>query len=376
MNYKSTLQKTLLIVGTSVLFFACSKDNETTALYEDTSNNSPSVSLYDDTPYNLEYGTLPSPVIPIDNPLTVQGVELGRMLFYDKQLSGNGSLACAGCHVQSNGFSDTAQFSTGILGFTGGRQAMASFNMLWNNNEFFWDGRAHLLRDQAILPIQDSLEMNETLANVVSKLSSSQTYLNQFDRVYGTAEINALKISLALEQFMNSIVSWNSKYDKVERGELSYTPSEQRGKMLFFEEYNQFFPETSGADCAHCHSGGNFENDLYMNNGLDTDANFTDDGRMSVTMNAADRAKFKVPTLRNIALTPPYMHDGRLNTLEAVVDHYNEGIVASSTLNPALENTRATGLFLTPQDKADLVSFLKTLTDTDMMTDSRYSTPF
>ncbi len=253
---------------------------------------------------------------------------------------------------------------------------MASVNMLWNNNEFFWDGRAHLLRDQAILPIQDSLEMNESLANVVTKLSSSQMYLDQFERAFGSDEINSLKISLALEQFMNSIVSWNSKYDKVERGEISYTASEQRGKDLFFDEYNQFFPATSGADCAHCHSGANFENDQYMNNGLDADANFSDDGRMNVTMNSMDRAKFKVPTLRNIELTPPYMHDGRFQTLEEVVDHYNSGLVYSSTIDPALENTRGTGLFLDAQDKADLVAFLKTLTDTDLTSDPRYSSPF
>lgn len=363
MNLNRLIDPGLVIILITIIFISCRKDKE-------------EVTLYDDTPYKLEYGALPTPTIPSDNQLTIQGVKLGRMLFYDKQLSGDGTLACAGCHVQSNGFSDTAQFSTGILGFKGGRQAMASFNMLWNNNEFFWDGRAHLLRDQAILPIQDSLEMNETLENVVSKLSSSQAYVDQFERAFGSTHINQLKISLALEQFMNSIVSWNSKYDKVERGELSYTASEQRGKDLFFEEYNQFFPATSGADCAHCHSGANFENDLYMNNGLDDDASFTDDGRMKVTMDATDRAKFKVPTLRNIELTPPYMHDGRFNTLEEVVDHYNSGLVNSSTIDPALENTRATGLFLTAQDKADLVAFLKTLTDNDMTTDSRFSSPF
>jgi cytochrome c peroxidase len=374
MNFKSLTYKALIIFALTLLAVACSKDDK--AEVGPIPSTSNTTVVHDDTPYHLEYGTLPTPVIPGDNPLTNQGVELGRMLFYDKQLSGDGSLACAGCHVQANGFSDTARFSTGILGFQGGRQAMASVNMLWNNNEFFWDGRAHLLRDQAILPIQDSLEMNESLVNVVAKLSSSPTYLNQFKRAFSNHEINSLSISLALEQFMNSIVSWNSKFDKVERGELAYTVSEQRGKDLFFDEYNQFFPETSGADCAHCHSGGNFENDLYMNNGLDADADFTDDGRMKVTMNASDRAKFKVTTLRNIELTPPYMHDGRFNTLEEVVDHYNSGLENSSTIDPALENTRETGLFLTPQDKTDLVAFLKTLTDNDMRTDTRYASPF
>ena len=365
MKLNQIFQFSIVLITISVIGLACSKDEVVSI----------SGVIYDDTPYDLQYGALPTPVIPGDNPLTKEGVQLGRMLFYDKQLSGDGSLACAGCHVQENGFSDTARFSTGILGLQGGRQAMASFNMLWNNNEFFWDGRAHLLRDQAILPIQDSLEMNETLENVVIKLSASQTYLDQFKRAFGDSEINSLKISLALEQFMNSIVSWNSKYDKAKRGELALSDSEERGKNLFFDEYNQYFPSTSGADCAHCHSGGNFENDKYINNGLDADANFLDDGRMNVTLDPMDRAKFKVPTLRNIELTPPYMHDGRFSTLEEVVDHYNSGLVSSTTIDLALENNRATGLFLTAQDKADLVAFLKTLTDTDMTTDPRYSAP-
>lgn len=372
MTFKTFIYTALVVVAIATTVVACSKDDDVAG-----ESALPTIAgLYDNTPYNLQYGTLPTPSIPSDNPLTIQGVELGRMLFYDKQLSGDGTLACAGCHVQEHGFSDTARFSIGILGFPGGRQAMASVNMLWNNNEFFWDGRAHLLRDQAILPIQDSLEMNETLANVIAKLSSSQTYLDQFERAFGNNVIDSFKVSLALEQFMNSIVSWNSRYDKVERGDLSYTASEQRGKDLFFDEYNPFFPATSGADCAHCHSGGNFENDLYMNNGLDADVNFLDDGRMKVTFNAMDRAKFKVPTLRNIELTPPYMHDGRFTTLEQVVDHYNSGLVNSTTIDPALENTRTTGLFLTALDKADLVAFLKTLTDTDMTSDPRFSTPF
>jgi len=369
-NFNRIFQFVFLLIAISLVFQACKKDVGLTEFIP------PTPVLYDTTAYDLQYGTLPTPTIPEDNLLTNQGVELGRMLFYDKQLSGDGTLACAGCHVQENGFSDTARFSTGILGLKGGRQAMASFNMLWNNNEFFWDGRAHLLRDQAILPIQDSLEMKETLANVVTKLNSSQTYLDQFKRAFGDNQINSLKISLALEQFMNSIVSWNSKYDRSERGELTLTLSEQRGRDLFFEEYDPFFPDKSGADCAHCHSGGNFENDLYMNNGLDADANFMDDGRMKVTLNPLNRARFKVTTLRNIELTPPYMHDGRFSSLEEVVNHYNEGLVSSSTIDPAPENTRATGLLLTVQDKADLVAFLRTLTDTDMTSDPRYASPF
>ena len=331
---------------------------------------------HDTTPYVLETGSFPPNLINPDNKLTIQGVKLGKMLFYEKQMSGDGTLACAGCHMQEFAFTDTAQFSTGIRGKKGGRQAMTIFNMAWHGNEFFWDGRAHLLRDQSTKPIQDELEMDETLENVIKKLSAIQMYKDQFKRAFGSEEINELKISLALEQFMNSIVSNNSKYDLFLKDSTVFTASEKRGHKLFFEDYNPFFPDESGADCAHCHSGANFENDKYMNNGLDDDGSITVVGREKVTKVASDKAKFKVTSLRNIELTGPYMHDGRFSTLEQVVDHYNSGIKASATLDPALEQTRSKGLFLDAQDKIDLVNFLKTLTDKTLMTNKEYSNPF
>lgn len=332
--------------------------------------------VQDNTPYELSHAGFPDPKIPEDNLLTVEGVELGRMLFYEKDMSKDGTLACAGCHIQADAFDDTRRFSEGVQGLEGKRQAMAIFNMAWNDNEFFWDGRAHLLRDQALMPIQDELEMDETLANVIEKLSASQTYKNQFVRAFGTDVIDEEKIALALEQFMHSIVSNNSKYDQSVAGTVDLTESEERGRSLFFTEYNEFFPEESGADCAHCHSGINFENDAYMNNGLDTDAEFTDLGRFKATNMPSDRAKFKVPSLRNVELTYPYMHDGRFATLEEVVDHYNSGVKSSSTADPAIENTRLTGLMLDAQDKADLVAFLKTLTDETLISNPAYSDPF
>jgi cytochrome c peroxidase len=327
------------------------------------------------TPYSLDYGLLPEPSIAEDNPLTVEGVKLGRMLFYEKMMSKDGTQSCASCHLQEFAFSDSARFSIGVRGLPGKMQAMAVFNMAWHENEFFWNGRAHLLRDQSILPIQDELEMDETLDNVVSKLSEIEDYRNQFIRAFGTDEITSERISLALEQFMNSIVSVNSKYDKYLAGEATLSESEERGRALFFTEYNKFFPEQSGADCAHCHSGENFENDLYMNNGLDDDANLKD-GRFEVTGEPRDKGRFKVTTLRNIELTAPYMHDGRFQTLEEVIDHYNDGLKASASLDPALEQTRETGLMLTEQDKADLIAFLKTLTDESLATNPAYSDPF
>jgi cytochrome c peroxidase len=297
------------------------------------------------------------------------------MLFYEKMLSRNNTQACASCHNQQTAFSDTNKFSIGINNLPGGRQAMSVFNMAWHSNEFFWDGRAHLLRDQALKPIQDNLEMDETLNNVVSKLKASSTYPSQFKKAFGTENIDTFLISKALEQFMNSIVSNNSKYDKYLAGTTTLTAQEERGRFLFFTEYNPSFPNATGADCQHCHGGANFENDKYMNNGIDNDASITDIGRQKVTNNPNDKGAFKVPTLRNVELTFPYMHDGRFKTLEEVIDHYNL-VKNSSVLDPSFQQQLPNGLQLSASDKQALVAFLKTLTDTQLTTDTRYSSPF
>ncbi len=354
------------ILGILMLQTACKKDPPPETV----------VVTYDDTPYQLAYGDFPPPPIPDDNQLTRQGVQLGRMLFYDTRLSLDGSQSCASCHLQDYGFSDSARFSIGVEGLPGKRQAMAAVNLAWNSNEFFWDGRAHLLRDQVLMPIEDPLEMNEVLAAVVAKLEADTMYTNQFIRAFGDSEVTTVRMALALEQFLFSIVSTESKYDRFLRGQVTLTPEEERGRELFFAEYNPFFPAVSGADCQHCHSGKNFENDKYLNNGLDSDADMTDLGREDVTGNPNDKGKFKVTSLRNIELTAPYMHDGRFQTLEEVVDHYDHGLQPSSTLDITLENTRVTGLMLTAQDKAALVAFLKTLTDPSLATNPAYSSPF
>lgn len=329
----------------------------------------------DTTAYIFDSGPFPMPEIPVDNPLTEAKVQLGRMLFYDPILSEGEIQACADCHLQADAFDDIRQFSLGVDELAGARNAMSIVNMAWNTNGFFWDGRAETLREQSLLPIQDPLEMNESLEDAVSKLQNQATYRDQFSSAYGSSIVSSEKISLALEQFMMTIVSYNSKYDKVVAGLDQFTDSEQRGHDLYFSEYNPAFPESSGADCAHCHGGFNFENDRYMNNGLDA-GNFDDLGRFLVTGSNADRGRFKVPTLRNIALTAPYMHDGRMNTLEEVIDHYDNGIQISNSLNPALLATTYTGLMLTDQDKTDIVNFLHTLTDETITQNSEFSSPF
>ncbi len=356
-----------ILLISSILLLACAKDEE-----PELTNNEPAVS-YDPSPYQLDYPIhFPPPQLPEDNPLTVQGVKLGKMLFHETALSADNSQSCASCHLQTDGFSDPAQFSIGVQGLPGTRHAMAVFNMAWNNNGFFWDGRAAELRDQALLPIEDELEMDESLNNVVQKLSNIQEYREQFVRAFGSEEITPTLISLALEQFMFSIVSVNSKYDRYLLGEETLTPEEERGRLLFFTEYNPFFPDDSGADCVHCHAGINFENDQYMNNGLDTEAEISDEGRKNATGLEEDRGKFKVTSLRNIAVTAPYMHDGRFTSLEEVMEHYNSGIKNSNSVDPAILATQETGLMLSAQDISDIVAFLGTLTDDDLLTSSEY----
>ena len=346
--------------------------------------------VYDPTPYVIDNQLLPPvPPLPQGVVLTQQGVALGKMLFHEKQLSKDGSQACASCHLQEDAFTDNRRFSIGVDGNPGTRQAMTIFNIAWMRPPggpgggapagFFWDGRAATLHEQALMPIQDPLEMNETLENCVAKLSASQEYRDQFTRAFGSDTITSEKIGLALEQFMFTIVSGNSKFDQVQAGTATFTASEERGRQLFMAPPGggpggPGGPNgMGGAGCQACHGGPNFTNNAFMNNGLDTEANFTDLGRFNVTNNPNDRARFKTTSLRNIDITAPYMHDGRFATLEEVIDHYNTGVKDSPTLDQRLRaNLRPGGLGLTDQDKADLLAYLKTLTDETLTTNPEY----
>jgi len=217
--------------------------------------------------------------------------------------------------------------------------------------------------------------MNETLPNVVAKLSAEKKYTDQFIRAFGNADVTSESVGLALEQFMLTMVSNHSKYDQFLQGKTTLTAAEEHGRVLFFTEFDPF-GSNKGGECFHCHAGHNFTNDEFMNNGLDTDAGMADEGRKNVTNDAADRGRFKTPSLRNIALTPPYMHDGRFATLEEVVEHYNTGVKNSNTIEFILQyNLQPGGLRLTAQDKSDLIAFLKTLTDTDFLMNAAYAQP-
>jgi cytochrome c peroxidase len=315
-------------------------------------------------PYRLTMSqNFPLPKLPRDNPLIEERVALGKALFHETALSKDGSLSCASCHQAAFAFSDPRRYSEGVEKRVGTRQAMPLFNLAWKSS-FFWDGRATSLRDQVLVPIQDHLEMDSSLESVVSKLSQIPSYPPQFEAAFGSAEITPEKLGLALEQFLLTLLSYDSKFDRVVQGKAQLSAEEKRGFELFFTEYD---PRTGqlGADCFHCHGGPLFSDHQFHNNGLEP--NEDDSGRKRVTGLESDRGKFSTPSLRNVALTAPYMHDGSLDTLEKVVTHYNEGVHRTATLDPNLAKHPPEGIRLSPEDQKAIVAFLKTLSDGNLL---------
>ncbi len=312
------------------------------------------------TPYRFQMSaTFPIPDLPHDNPLTEERVALGERLFRETGLSKNNTLSCASCHDSKHAFTDPRKYSIGVRDQVGSRNAMPLFNLAWKSS-FFWDGRAPSLRAQALMPIQDHTEMDESLTNVVAKLSARTNYSALFTAAFGSPAITTEKIGLAIESFLLTLTSFDSKFDRALRGETELTADEKRGFELFMTEYDPR-REQFGADCFHCHGGALFQSQTFANNGLDS--NFADAGRAKVTGKDSDKGKFSTPSLRNIALTAPYMHDGRFATLEEVVEHYSTGVKRSATLDPNLAKHPDGGIRLSKDDKAALVAFLLTLTD-------------
>jgi cytochrome c peroxidase len=313
------------------------------------------------TPYPFQISaTFPIPDLPRDNPLTVERVDLGKKLFFDKRLSVNDKQSCADCHKPEKAFTDGRPVERGAEGNIGPRKTMPLFNLAWKN-QYFWDGRARLLRQQVFEAIQSPVEMHQSLTNLALKLSvPGDDYPAMFDAAFGSPEITAEKISLALENYLLTLTSFDSKFDRMLRGAEKFTPEEQRGFELFSTEYDPRRGQY-GADCFHCHGGPLFQSQGFANNGLD-DA-FSDIGRAKVTGRASDDGKFAVPSLRNVALIGPYMHDGRFKTLEEVIEHYCTGVKRSVTLDPNIAKHPDGGVPLSEPDKQALLAFLKTLTD-------------
>lgn len=321
---------------------------------------------------------------PAANPTTDAGATLGRVLFYDKKLSLNDETACASCHLQENGFSDPEQFSIGFEGGLTGRNSMGlTHARYFPNGKFFWDERAETLEAQALMPIQDPVEMGMNLEDLEVKLASTEYYPPLFEDAFGDQTINSERIGMALAQFVRSIESYNSKYDLgisqiIDGGGMeppnsqpfpNFTEQENLGQTIFFSE--------ELGNCIACHTAQLFISPVSQNNGLEIE--YSDNGIGEANGNNLDNGKFKVPSLRNIGLTAPYMHDGRFEGLDEVIQHYDNGVLPHPNLAPDLRvdgNGPPKSLGLDQNQKDALIAFLLTLTDSTMITDERWSDPF
>ena len=344
----------LLLLLFSILFVSCSNKDNT--IEEE----------YTPIPYSLEVPELfqqklIAPLIPINNPLTEEGIALGKKLFFDKKLSKDNTQSCASCHNPRNSFTDSLRFSLGVDGVPGSRNSMPLFNLAWNfNDKFAWDGKELSLERQALEPVRNPIEMHNSWSNVALRLQQDQEYPSMFLNAFGTERIDSTLVTKAIAQFERTLISGNTKFDQYLLGNTSLSQQELNGFTIFMSE--------DKGDCFHCHGSDNnplwTDNDFH-NNGLDT--SFNDLGLGAVTGDPNDNGKFKSPSLRNLVYTAPYMHDGRFSTLEEVINHYSEGLQNSSTIDPLMKKVNQGGVQLTPLERADLKAFLITLTDDDFI---------
>lgn len=404
------MKKTLLplLIAFATLIASCSKDEEYTAIPEDplAELNLPSEYFnYANIPFPSYYTTNQFPAAfqfqaitaydntPANNQITDAGATLGRVLFYDKKLSANGTISCASCHQSAHGFSDSKVLSDGFNGGKTRRHSMGIVNArFYAGGKFFWDERAATLEAQVLMPFQDPVEMGLTMSQLVQIANDQKYYPTLFKNAFGDATITSDRISKALAQFIRSLVSFTSKYD-LARSEVSsptasfpsFTTQENQGKQLFYTP-RQLTNGVMG-NCVGCHQTEAFIGPLpttslplrtfATTNGLDATST-TDLGVNEATGNLNDIGKFKFPSLKNIAIRAPYMHDGRFATLEEVIDHYSSGIQNhSSLISPLVNSNGQVGQFnFTQTEKDALIAFLKTLTDNTMINDEKYSNPF
>ena len=302
-----------------------------------------------------------APVIPTNNPLTEEGIALGKKLFFDPILSKDNTQSCASCHNPKRAFTDDTQFSEGVDGKFGTRNSMPLFNLAWNFDErFMWDGKELSIERQVFSPVRNPIEMHSNWKNVAEKLQEHAEYPTLFQQAFGASKIDSTLVTKAIAQFERTLISGNSKFDQYLLGNIELTPEEQNG-------FNVFMEETRG-DCFHCHGSDNnplWTDNKFHNNGLDE--TFTDLGLGAVTGDPNDNGKFKSPSLRNLKFTAPYMHDGRFTTLEEVINHYSEGLKLSSTIDPLMKKANQGGVQLSNKDKADLKAFLLSLSDTNFV---------
>lgn len=299
----------------------------------------------------------PKPIYNFEQPpLDSNKIELGRILFYDPILSKDNTISCASCHSPFNAFAHTDHdLSHGIFDSIGNRNAPALFNLAWQKT-FMWDGAINHLDMQALAPISHPSEMGSNINEVIKKLNESKAYKELFLNAFQDSTISTSKILKALSQFQLTLVSSNTKYDKVKMGKETFTEQEKNGYQLYKN------------NCASCHSEPFFSNYNFENNGLPIDPTLNDMGRYVITENENDKRKFKVPSLRNLSFTYPYMHDGRFMTLQEVINHYTSGIEYSETLSLQFNKS----IELSSNEKVDLISFLLTLNDKDFVFNKKH----
>jgi len=316
------------------------------------------------TPFGFESpDNFPPFFDPVDNPTTLEGIALGRKLFYDPVLSGDNTQACADCHRQENAFTDPRRFSVGIDGIAGTRNSMSLANLAWQHR-LFWDGRVHGLENQALRPVQDVIEMHETLENAVSEIQAIPEYPPLFWRAFGTMKVDSTLIAKALSQFERSLISINSRYDRYKLGLDTLSESEYIGMLLF--------SDVTIGGCTQCHSfGAIFSDFIFRNNGLDSLP--SDPGRFAVSGILSETGAFKTPSMRNVEYTAPYMSDGRFATLEEVLEFYNTGFHLGPYTDPAMYNLVKGRL--SAQDMSDIIAFLKTLSEPEFLTNPAFKKP-
>ena len=337
------------------------------AAYADDSARAPRLP---ETPYNYARVPLPPHLavirtnIPEDNPVTDHGATLGRVLFYDKRLSANDTTACGSCHLQEYAFSDPERFSTGFAGGKTPRNSMGLANgRFFQADQFFWDARVESLEELILLPIQNPIEMGNTLERAVGKVAAAPFYPPLFEKAFGSPEVTSERIAKAVAQFLRAMVSYRSRYDEgVATGFDNFTGQERFGMELFNAQANR---------CARCHLSDTQILLFPRNNGLDLV--YADKGMGSITGDGFDNGRFKPPSLRNVGLTGPYMHDGRFATLQDVLEHYSSGIRSHPNLGTFLPDK---GLNLTDRQRNAMEAFLHTLTDQAFISDPKFSDPF
>ncbi len=339
-----------LILITSVFFIGCSPESE---------------DEYQNLPINYQ---VPSNFPPLvynmaNNPLTEKGFELGKKIFYDGRLASDGVVACGFCHLQENAFTHHGHtFSHGVGDGVGTRNAPPIQNMAYQT-QFFWDGAANHIELLSMGPISNEIEMNGNIINIINMMKNDADYKKLYSQAFPNKEINSEYMLKALGQFMTMLTSSNSRFDKYRRNETGGTLSAEE-----IEGYKVF-----NLKCASCHATDIFTDNSFRNNGLPINPAIKDVGRFRVTEQENDKYKFKVPSLRNIEKTAPYMHDGRFYTLEGVLDHYSNGVVNTPNLDTSLSKNGTLGIPISTTEKSQLVAFLKTLTDNEFLTNPKFA---